>query len=441
MQLANCPKTKQVLTSKNSPKQLLLILFLVFPFISFGQTDFRSGYYITWDNDTIHGFLDFRGAKRNSSVCNFKESLNSDPIQYNPEDIKAYRFDDSKFYVSKKVEINNIEKQVFLEFLINGMADIFYYSGENSMRYFIEGKDGRLVELNNDFKDEYSESGDHYKRESMKYIGVLKATLADCSEVQPDIVHARLNHKSLINLGKKYHDYVCDNEECIVYEKPVPKFKLKVAPFVGVSLIKLSFPEDDFYDNGASFSDFDFNSVIAPTVGFVVNTSVPQLSERLSADLGVNVYQFKTNATFRTSRDIINDLYDAHLEFTSLQTVVAAKYTFPKRKITPSFAIGFASNFFLSKSQNVTIKRYHNEDEIDSKERTDYFPIVTALHGLYTELGSNFTVNNRHIFFTTLKFNLLGNYKGNFANEDVNGIKTKLISANVSFGMYLNSNK
>jgi len=422
-------------------KHILLVSALFISIVSLGQTDFRPGYYITWENDTVYGLIDFRGAKRNSDHCLFKETEKSEPVQFNPTDISAYRFTDSKFYVSKEIEINDTERQAFLEFLVNGITDIYYYSGEDHTCYFIEGKNGRLIELTNDMIDEYIEGEGHFRRESKKYIGVLKATLADCEEVQEDIEKAGLNHKSLINIGKKYHEYVCDNDDCIVYEKPVPKFKFKFAPFIGINFIKLSFPETNHFDSGLSYSEFDFNSAIAPSIGFVFNTSIPQLNEKLSVDIGASVYQFKTSAIAESKPDFIVDVYDAQLEFTSLQTMIALKYSFPKGSIRPTLALGFASNFFLSKSQTVSIKRYYNGDEIDSKEKTDYFPVISALHGLYTELGSDYTVGNHHTFFTTIKLNLLGNYKGNFAGEGENGIKTKLVTTNVSLGMYLGKNK
>ena len=256
MQTANCSLTKQSFNSVT--KRLLPVLFFFLSFAAFAQTDFRPGYYITWNNDTVYGLIDFRGAKRNSDHCLFKETEKSDPIRFAPTEISSYRFIDDKYYVSKKVEINNKEKQVFLEFLVNGITDIFFYSGEDHPRYFIESTNGKLIELSNEMKDEYI-NGKHIRRRSLKYMGVLKATLDDCEEIQNDIEHAELNHKSLINLGKKYHDYVCDNEVCIVYKKPVPKLKFKVAPFVGINLIKLSFPEDKM--GRLSYIDFNFKFV------------------------------------------------------------------------------------------------------------------------------------------------------------------------------------
>ena len=84
---------------------------------------------------------------------------------------------------------------------------------------------------------------------------------------------------------------------------------------------------------------------------------------------------------------------------------------------------------------------YYKEKLLNSWEKSDYFPIITALYGLHTELGTNFRIKNRDLFYTNIKLNYLGNFKGNYGNKDINGIKTKLITTNICFGMYLNSNK
>jgi len=49
--------------------------------------------------------------------------------EYTPEDLQAYRFFDSKYYISRKVKIGESEKLLFLEYLIKGKVDIFLLQG------------------------------------------------------------------------------------------------------------------------------------------------------------------------------------------------------------------------------------------------------------------------------------------------------------------------
>ena len=133
-------------------KNILLFQCTLFAFIFLigkinAQSDFRSGYYISNKNDTVYGLLDFRGEIRNAKVCVFKESEESESKTFLPGEIAAYRFDNSKYYVSRTVKIENENRTVFLEYLVNGITDLFFYRDIDGDIYFIEDKDGTLHEL------------------------------------------------------------------------------------------------------------------------------------------------------------------------------------------------------------------------------------------------------------------------------------------------------
>ena len=85
------------------------------------QRDFRKGYIITNQQDTIYGWIDYRGDVRNAKVCLFRKTETDPSMDYMPLDIAAYRFINSKYYVSRDVGDEYAPKQVFLEYLVNGM--------------------------------------------------------------------------------------------------------------------------------------------------------------------------------------------------------------------------------------------------------------------------------------------------------------------------------
>ena len=111
------------------------------------QRDYRKGYIITNRQDTIYGWIDYRGDIRNSKVCSFKKTENDQATEYSPSDILAYRFIDSKFYVSKNVGTADAPNQVFLEYLVNGLANLYYFRDENSNDHYYIENDGRFIEL------------------------------------------------------------------------------------------------------------------------------------------------------------------------------------------------------------------------------------------------------------------------------------------------------
>ena len=124
-------------------KKLVLLGLIFITGIINAQTDFRPGFIIKAEGDTIFGEIDYRGDLLMGEVCRFRLSERSYTVEFSPNDIIAYRFTDSKFYISK--EVNG--RKVFLEFLINGQVNIYYLRDVKSDYYFLEREGEKLIEL------------------------------------------------------------------------------------------------------------------------------------------------------------------------------------------------------------------------------------------------------------------------------------------------------
>lgn len=311
-----------ILTNLPQKRTIILFLFTFILFVNgFSQTDFRPGYYITWGNDTIYGLVDYRGEIRNSRLCEFKKDENSVPIQFEPSEIQAYRFINSKYYISKKIKIDGTEKQVFVEYLLNGIINLYFYRDFNNYLYLFEGSDGELLALTNEKETEYIEGKGRIEKNTYKYIGQLKAKLADCSEIRKDIDRVALDHNSLINITKEYHDYMCDGEKCIIYEKKVSKSKIKIAPVIGGGTSSLHF-------NKGEFSKYNFGSFQYPLAGLLVNISLPKWNEKLSFDIETDISKLSFHGAYTDEGIFDTNYYNAYINIVSLQPSIALKYTF-----------------------------------------------------------------------------------------------------------------
>ncbi|MEN8227652.1 MAG: hypothetical protein ABFS38_05815 [Bacteroidota bacterium] len=76
----------------------LLLVYAGMPL--FGQADFRPGYFIDLNNDTIPGEIDSRGEIRNSRFCLYRTDDQSDPEKFLPGEILAYRFLEGKYLLN-----------------------------------------------------------------------------------------------------------------------------------------------------------------------------------------------------------------------------------------------------------------------------------------------------------------------------------------------------
>lgn len=398
----------------------LSFLFLCFPERSIAQNDFRPGFIITRENETIQGEIDYRGEIRNSSFCTFRENLKSTPVQFNPGEINAYKFTDSKYYVSKKILIDEKEKDVFLEFLVNGIVNLYFFRDLNNYLYFIEGKDGELIELSNEKRKEYIEGTGYVEKNSNKFIGILKARLADCNEIQNKIDNAVLDHNSLIEITTQYHDYMCKDEKCIVYIKEAGKIVLKFAPVVGYGISSLRF------DKG-QFSDFKFQIGQFLFVGISTNFSFPKWNEKLSLDTEIDLFKLNFQGNYTEEQNFKTDYYTANIEVVSLKPSAAIKYTFHSEKIKPTLALGIYSNFFISVGQNNQKKSVHTD--------TEYFynindaPLATEVFGFLFQLGCDYHIFRNHTFFSNFRL-----YRKTLKEA---GISTFVNSSELSLGFYL----
>ncbi len=205
-------------------KKLSVILFMLSVSTLHAQTDFRPGYVITNSYDTIYGQIDYRGDKLMGEICKFK-STGDNITEYSPRDIVAYRFTDSKYFVSKEVA----GKIMFLEFLIKGQVNIYYLRDSSGDHYYIDKGDAPIAEIPYEEKI-ITVNNKTLLYKSKKHIGLLGYYMQDAPEIQTQIAKIKKpDHNDLIKVAENYHHDVCkDGEECIIFEKKQPFIKISV---------------------------------------------------------------------------------------------------------------------------------------------------------------------------------------------------------------------
>jgi hypothetical protein len=84
---------------------ILFISTILMVFQLRAQGDFRKGYIITQERDSITGFVDYRFDKFASQQCVFKRTKKSSKEKYSPNQLYAYGFIGDKRFVSQKIEL------------------------------------------------------------------------------------------------------------------------------------------------------------------------------------------------------------------------------------------------------------------------------------------------------------------------------------------------
>lgn len=334
-------------------KYLFLIGFIFLSLCSLkAQSDFRNGYIINKNNDTIHGLIDYKGNKASARICSYREDVNAETQSFTPDEIKGYRFIDSKYYISMLVNNGIEKKQIFIEYLINGIVDIYYYRDDHGEHYLIDDGNNKLYELKNEEK-EVMVNGTRYMKESKEYIGLLKAVFKDSPTTNKKIENINLNHKSLITITNDYHNEVCVDKECIIYEKKLPKTKNTYGLVIGLNGMSFS-GTSEFTKKYYYMRNSDFGFEIFPSIGLYYKVNMPFVNERL-------YFQYEgtySRVTLTTSNTYIEPTYnmnvfnDITLTQNAFNNLTVIKYEFPKGKIRPTFQIGGYVNFFLKAEYN-----------------------------------------------------------------------------------------
>ena len=125
---------------------LSLTIFLLTITSCFSQQNLMEGYVIELSNDTIYGYIDFRGDIYNSSKCVFFDQPGSESRIFYPGEIVAYRFPGSRYYISKSIKTISGDSTVFLEYLVNGITSLYYLKDNIGDHFFIE-RGNELYEL------------------------------------------------------------------------------------------------------------------------------------------------------------------------------------------------------------------------------------------------------------------------------------------------------
>lgn len=341
-------------------RNIVLILFITTLNHAVAQTDFREGFVIKTTNDTIYGLIDYRGNQRNSQICRFKENETFAEVEYLPGEISAYRFNDGKYYVSKLLTFDKDERILFIEYVLDGIADLYYFQDANGDNFLIEKEDGSQIRLENPevvVKDEY---GVKYLHKSKKYVGQLKVAFKEHAELHPSLDNMAFKLKPLIEATRKYHEYVCSDQECIIFEKKPPTFKAIISPVVRYEWTTMTTNYSEKY------SPFKFTGY-SVSAGAAANINVPALSEKAWFEFALLVGKTELNSNFLKPVPPFTYDYSLHLEFVHVKNDISLKYVYPKGRLRPTLGAGYSSVYSISREKREHMDRYLNEKFIESR--------------------------------------------------------------------------
>ena len=367
---------------------LSLILILSHVEILKGQKYLEKGYIITNNSDTVYGFINFKQDYSLNIECEFY-SENKTYIQiYKPTDIKGFSIINKKYFVSRIVEVDGINKNVFLEFLVEGVVNLYYLQESDKTYYFIE-KESVMYPLTNEEKV-IVVNNKNYLKSSNQYVGVLKYVFQDYPAILDKTDYTFFDQKSLINITKSYHNGICKDYKCIDYTKST-KIKYSIEPVIGY--INSSLYITNFRGNCNDWSlEYGINLRFKPAI---IHYSLNFLTGIYYTN---NYFSGYYDYTF----DNIFIKYQYELKNSIIKIPVIFEYSFTSAKFQPFVLAGFSNVFLLNPEvYRSEVINFTGSDVIlnpvELKERKYQF-------GLKTGIGIRYMINSMSYILITSSY-------------------------------------
>lgn len=318
-----------------------------------GAQDFRPGYIITINGDSINGLVSYGAGKKNLATCSFKKDKRAKAEQYSPLELRAYGINEDKQFVSLALPDNSVPtSQVFARLVVHGPMELFRYR----KLFFVRKDSLQALPLPQARMIETAQG--NMSMEDKRYVAILNRLVADCHLSADKVVYSE---SDLSDLVKRYN--LCKGF-APQHDSPRAMAKVNYALFTGFVQSKLRVYQ---------FEDISFKPTNTVTGGFSLDFSSPRVFDRLF--LSVEgwyldaFYQGYTegpyNGTFRR-QDVI-------IEATSFKLPIGVRYNFSREGSSPYIKGGIITTLY----QDLKIKT------IQERETLTGIIITDEVHGGY----------------------------------------------------------
>ena len=351
-----------------------IVLFLGSIVFCHAQDNYKQGYIITNEMDTIYGWIDYRTDAMNALGCKFKTDKQIKEQTYQPGSIFGYRLiNEGKFYISKNITINNVSQMVFVEFLVQGIMNLYFFVDSRDFSstpeyYIFEDETGNMTVVTKK-PDQYviNENGITHRKVDNAYKGVIRYLFQNSDAAMQNIEQLQFTQQSIIDITKDYHRQICTTgEDCIVFTGTPDKnyYLFKFSVYAGYQIFLNS-------------SLLNTQSLLA---GGRLNVITPRFSEYISFQLDLSISQLSGKYS-----EIDNE-NNRQYEYSQILVPLkfGFKYTFGKYKLCPSVELGGMYYF------------YHIKSNLEEMFKSSGFG---GEFGYFAGCGLDYVLKNRHAIF------------------------------------------
>lgn len=364
-------------------KVLLILSNIILSINCYAQNAYEKGYYISNSNEKVNCLIQNIGWNNNPSEFEYKLTENSEKKIATISSVKEFGIYNVCKYSRQIVEIdkssNNLEelssqrepileeKEIFLQVLVEGKANLYVYKNLNSNRYFYN-KDN--IEINQLIFKKYLIEGNRIV-ENNKFRQQLWDDMKCPNFTISRLQNVDYNQTDLINFFIEYNK--CNNQEFVNFEKQDKRdlFNLNIRPGINISSLSI----ENFISQS---TNVDFGTKMSLRFGVEAEIIFPFYRNKWALIIEPT-YQY-----FRTEKDI-----------TAYQVTQNVKADY----VSIELPIGIRHYLFLNDNSKIFfnasfISNFHKDSVIDYETSSD-LEIETSSN---IALGCGYKYNDKFSF-------------------------------------------
>lgn len=381
--------------------KLPLLILLNYTFLThslLAQTDFREGFIIKQDGDTLVGELLYRKSDEKYFSSTIKQ--NKERQDFLPSQIKGYGFLDDKFFIS------GIAENEFVEVLLEGNLSLYKTYSSYKEAFYIVNEEGRISKLETK-RLELIRNGERYVKDDNLWIGKLLTMTQDCNEGLPSPETLKLNQKTILDYVAGYNE--CQSSPYRVYKSRLPWIKLNYGILLGYLQSNFLVKDRQISETPHLLDSYNSSSFIG---GLTLQISLPKFRDNTFFVVeGLYHEESYLSTVIRENAGTIN-YYDTSVDISTLSLSFSGKYNFRLPTLQIVVQAGVCLDLPTHKETYLRREEIRNSNLYTSPIeeafgfRDNYFGLFGAL-GLEKDWGS---------FSTTLT---LRAYSTNQINEGI----------------------
>ena len=356
------------------------IILVLFSFSLVAQSGFRPGFIIKNSGDTLNGLVFYGANGKFEKSCLFKRFEIAQEISYSSDQIKAYGFNNGRYFESKIVG----RKKIFFECLVKGDVSVYIVPGKYKGMVYLQSPQTGFFKLDKGI-NKLGEAGSYNSyHDALAWMlntnGNQAVLLANLKYDAKEIAAAVRESSSLSqNASRGFYQTPGVNN---LRDKSVFKqgSLLSMGFSGGYQIVSVTTPGNSYTQ---FFREAQFSKSYRPAIGLYINSRFSKKSNLLSVDVAIHFVTDSYYGYSEYSDGIEKYRDDIMIDFSEIQVPLSLHLTFGKGSIHPYIRAGGFMSFLIDQSYSRLSETQRGESVY-----TDYYEDFTLDNAMGFILGA-----------------------------------------------------